>query len=119
MTPADDDSKLGHSPLTGSTHNPWMPGRTSGGSSAGAGALAGAGLARADTPRIGAEDDWYPYTAWRDEQIVGMSADIVRAAFASSETSIELAAYPYSRCMELARSGALAACQMVSRSGTM
>lgn len=73
-------------------------------------ALAGAGLARADTPRIGAEDDWYPYTAWRDEQIVGMSADIVRAAFAGSETPIELAAYPYSRCMELARSGALAAC---------
>ena len=51
-------------------------------------ALAGAGLACADTPRIGAEDDWYPYTAWRDEQIVGMSADIVRAAFASSETPI-------------------------------
>jgi len=73
-------------------------------------ALAGAGLARADTPRIGAEDDWYPYTAWREGQIVGMSADIVRAAFASSDTAIELTAYPYSRCMELARSGVLAAC---------
>ena len=72
--------------------------------------LSGACIARAETPRIGAEDDWYPYTAWRDEQIVGMSADIVRAAFASSETPIELAAYPYSRCMELARSGVLAAC---------
>jgi aspartyl-tRNA(Asn)/glutamyl-tRNA(Gln) amidotransferase subunit A len=34
---------VGDSPLTGSTHNPWMHGRTSGGSSAGAGALAGAG----------------------------------------------------------------------------
>jgi aspartyl-tRNA(Asn)/glutamyl-tRNA(Gln) amidotransferase subunit A len=31
------------SPLTGATHNPWKPGFTSGGSSAGAAALAGAG----------------------------------------------------------------------------
>jgi polar amino acid transport system substrate-binding protein len=72
--------------------------------------LASTGLALADIPRIGAEDDWYPYTAWRDERIVGMSADIVRAAFATSNTPIELAAYPYSRCMELARVGGLAAC---------
>jgi aspartyl-tRNA(Asn)/glutamyl-tRNA(Gln) amidotransferase subunit A len=34
---------VGDSPLTGATHTPWMDGRTSGGSSAGAGALAGAG----------------------------------------------------------------------------
>jgi aspartyl-tRNA(Asn)/glutamyl-tRNA(Gln) amidotransferase subunit A len=34
---------VGDSPLTGSTHNPWRHGLTSGGSSAGAGALAGAG----------------------------------------------------------------------------
>lgn len=34
---------VGDSPLTGPTHTPWLPGRTSGGSSAGAGALAGAG----------------------------------------------------------------------------
>lgn len=67
-------------------------------------------IAAAELPRIGAEDDWYPYTAWRDGQIVGMSADIVRAAFASSDTQIELAAYPYPRCMELARTGSLVAC---------
>lgn len=39
-----------------------------------------------------------------------MSADIVRAAFAASGSSVQLAPYPYSRCMELARSGSLAAC---------
>ena len=72
--------------------------------------LIGARLVLADTPRIGAEDDWYPYTAWRNGQIVGMSADIVRAAFATSHTPIELTSYPYARCMELARRGALAAC---------
>ncbi len=72
--------------------------------------LSAAGRVQAEMPRIGAEDDWYPYTAWRNERIEGMSADIVRAAFAASDTSIELASYPYSRCMELARSGNLAGC---------
>lgn len=72
--------------------------------------LCWAGAALAETLRIGAEDDWYPYTAWRHERIEGMSADIVRAAFAASGTAIELAPYPYSRCMELTRSGSLPAC---------
>lgn len=72
--------------------------------------LAGARSTFADMPRIGAEDDWYPYTASRDGQIVGMSVDIVRAAFATSNTPIELASYPYARCMEQARTGGLAAC---------
>ena len=72
--------------------------------------LSGASVVRAETPRIGAEDDWYPYTALRNDKIEGMSADIVRAAFSASKTSVELAPYPYSRCMELARSGSLAGC---------
>lgn len=67
-------------------------------------------LATAETLRIGAEDDWYPYTALRNERIEGMSADIVRAAFAATHTSFELAPYPYSRCMELTRNGSLVAC---------
>lgn len=60
--------------------------------------------------RIGAEDDWYPYTALRDGQVQGMSVDIVRAAFAATNTRIELLPYPYARCMELTRTGQLAAC---------
>ncbi|MGP0172868.1 substrate-binding periplasmic protein [Pseudomonas sp. NCHU5208] len=64
----------------------------------------------ADSLRIGAEDDWYPYTAWRNDRIEGMSADIVRAAFAATDTALELTPYPYSRCMELARNGFLVAC---------
>lgn len=68
-------------------------------------------LARADeVVRIGAEDDWYPFTAYRAGQVVGLSADIVRAAFAASDTRIELQPYPYSRCMELTRTGQLAGC---------
>ena len=64
----------------------------------------------AEAPQIGAEDDWYPYTALRDGQVQGMSVDIVRAAFAATNTRIELLPYPYARCMELTRTGQLAAC---------
>ena len=60
--------------------------------------------------RIGAEDDWYPFTALREGKVQGMSADLVRAAFAASNTRVELVPYPYSRCMELTRTGRLAAC---------
>ena len=59
---------------------------------------------------IGAEDDWYPFTAYRDGRIEGMSVDIVRAAFAASGTEVELRPYPYARCMELTRQGRLPAC---------
>ena len=72
--------------------------------------LALVGSAKADPVRIGAEDDWFPYTALREGRVQGMSVDIVRAAFNASGASVELAPYPYSRCMELARIGSLAAC---------
>lgn len=42
-TPERGWTAVGSSPLTGHTHTPWRYGRTSGGSSAGAGALAGSG----------------------------------------------------------------------------
>lgn len=60
--------------------------------------------------RIGAEDDWYPFTAYRDGKVQGMSVDIVLAAFAASDTVVKLHPYPYARCMELARSGQLVGC---------
>ncbi|WP_339488909.1 substrate-binding periplasmic protein [Pseudomonas sp. EL_65y_Pfl2_R95] len=66
--------------------------------------------AQAQSFRIGAEDDWFPYTALRDGKIQGMSVDIVRAAFAASKTDIELVPYPYSRCMETAQRGEIMAC---------
>lgn len=72
--------------------------------------LALIGSALADIARIGAEDDWFPYTALRNGRIEGMSVDIVRAALNAGGARFELAPYPYSRCMELARNGSLAAC---------
>ena len=72
--------------------------------------FATAPLAHAEPLRIGAEDDWYPYTALRDGQVQGMSVDIVKAAFAATSTDIELLPYPYARCMQLALKGELVAC---------
>lgn len=59
---------------------------------------------------IGAEDDWFPYCALKDGSIQGMSVDIVKAAFAATDTAIELRSYPYPRCMQMARKGELVAC---------
>lgn len=64
----------------------------------------------ADALLIGAEDDWFPYCAVKDGSIQGMSVDIVKAAFAATDTAIELRAYPYPRCMQMARKGELVAC---------
>ncbi len=59
---------------------------------------------------IGAEDDWYPYSALKDGQIKGMSVDIVKAAYAATATEIKLVSYPYARCMQMALKGKLVAC---------
>lgn len=64
----------------------------------------------AEVYRIGAEDDWFPYTAYKDGKVQGMSVDIVQAAFDASDVQIELQPYPYARCMEMVRNGQLVAC---------
>lgn len=66
--------------------------------------------AQAEPLIIGAEDDWYPYTALRDGEIQGMSVDIVKAAFAATGADVQLESFPYSRCMQLALRGQIVAC---------
>lgn len=72
--------------------------------------LTGLASLAAEPLLVGAEDDWYPYTAVRDGRIQGMSVDIVKAAFAASGTSVELVACPYARCMQRVLKGELVAC---------
>lgn len=59
---------------------------------------------------IGAEDDWYPFTGTHQQQLQGLSVELVEAAFAASNTPITFKVYPYARCMHLARIGKLAGC---------
>ncbi|MGY4534659.1 polar amino acid transport system substrate-binding protein [Pseudomonas sp. TE3786] len=73
-------------------------------------AVLGLSRVQAESIQIGAEDDWYPYTALRDGEIQGMSVDIVKAAFAATGTDVQLESFPYSRCMQLALRGQIVAC---------
>jgi polar amino acid transport system substrate-binding protein len=69
--------------------------------------------AHADTVlpvKIGAENDWFPYSAERDGHAIGMVPEIVQAAFAAAGVSIELVSLPYSRCMKMAESDLLLGC---------
>jgi polar amino acid transport system substrate-binding protein len=64
----------------------------------------------AETVRIGAEDDWFPYSAQRNGKPVGMAADIVKAAYAAVGIQVELVSLPYARCMKLTEQNQLAGC---------
>jgi polar amino acid transport system substrate-binding protein len=60
--------------------------------------------------KIGAEDDWYPYSAKRNGQPVGMAAEIVSAAFAAAKTDIQLVSLPFARCMDKTDKAEIAGC---------
>jgi polar amino acid transport system substrate-binding protein len=60
--------------------------------------------------RIGAEDDWAPFSSVKDGKPVGMAVDLVQAIFAEAGIPIELVAVPYARCMEETKAGRLAGC---------
>lgn len=72
--------------------------------------LGGTALGKPPLMQLGAEDDWYPYSAVRDGQLQGMAVELVRAAFAAADTPVELIPYPYARCMHLVAQGQLAGC---------
>jgi polar amino acid transport system substrate-binding protein len=60
--------------------------------------------------RIGAEDDWAPFSSGVNGKPEGMAVDMVRAIFAEAGIAIELLALPYARCMDEAKSGQIAGC---------
>lgn len=60
--------------------------------------------------RIGAEDDWYPYSGARQGKAVGMVPELVLAAYAAVGVKVELVSLPYARCMKLAATSHLLGC---------
>ena len=60
--------------------------------------------------RIGAEDDWAPFSSAKNGVPVGMAVDLVQAIFAEAGMPIQLVALPYKRCMEEAKLGRIAGC---------
>ena len=60
--------------------------------------------------RIGAEDDWSPYSSAVKGEPVGFAVDVVRAAWAAAGVDVELVPLPYARCMKDVDRGLLAGC---------
>lgn len=73
--------------------------------------LAWAAHAQAIDPvRIGAEDDWAPFSSVHQGEPQGMAVELVQAIFDEAGIAIELVPLPYARCMDEARRGRLAGC---------
>lgn len=60
--------------------------------------------------RIGAEDDWSPYSSSVKGEPAGFAVDLVRAAWAAAGVDVELVPLPYARCMKEVDRGALTGC---------
>lgn len=67
-------------------------------------------LVYAETVKIIAEDDWYPYSAQFDDGPRGIAVDIVRAAFAAEGVNVGFDVMNYDRGMALVREGMAIGC---------
>ncbi len=65
------------------------------------------------------EDSWPPFAFREKGRAVGMSVDIVRAAFKNVGEDIDLVQVPYPRCLAQTQSGKFAACFNSARSKEM
>lgn len=75
-----------------------------------------AAAAGPESVAIGAEDDWFPYSAAVRGEARGLSVDVVRAAFAASGLQVRFVPLPFPRCIAHAREGRLAGCFNLSKS---
>ncbi len=76
---------------------------------------AAAGMAQTRTVVIGAEDDWYPYSAEVNGRPEGITVELVTAAFRAVGVDVRLESLPYVRCMAQTRTGSLVACFNTTR----
>nr|WP_314859091.1 transporter substrate-binding domain-containing protein [uncultured Undibacterium sp.] len=51
------------------------------------------------------EDDWYPYSAYKDGKLQGLAVDLIEAAYAAVDVKVQFKTASYLRCMMLAESG--------------
>ncbi|CAN5139727.1 transporter substrate-binding domain-containing protein [soil metagenome] len=69
-------------------------------------------MASAETIVIAAEDDWAPYSSLKPNKSApeGFAVDLVREAFKSQGIDVKFESVPFTRCMFLAKTGAVAGC---------
>ena len=60
--------------------------------------------------RIGAEDDWAPFSSAKNGKPVGMAVELVQAIFSEAGLALELVPLPYKRCLEETKLGRIAGC---------
>lgn len=81
--------------------------------------LAGLWMAsvQAETVTVAAEDDWAPYSSLKPDRSgpVGLSPDLVRAAFRTQHIDVRFVVVPFSRCLHYAETGTVVACFNTSR----
>jgi polar amino acid transport system substrate-binding protein len=72
--------------------------------------IAASSPCRAETIRIIAEDDWFPYSAKSEEGPKGIAVDLVKAAFAAEGIAIAFDVMNYDRAMATVKNGESLAC---------
>lgn len=75
-------------------------------------ALAASLQAAPSTITIAAEDDWPPYSSRKPgtDEIEGFTPDLVREVFKLKGVTVKFEAVPYSRCMNMVKTGKAIAC---------
>jgi len=66
--------------------------------------------AYAETVRIIAEDDWFPYSAKFEDGPRGIAVDLTRAAFAAENVTVEFDSMNYDRGMDMVKDGLAIGC---------
>ncbi len=74
-----------------------------------------AAWAQLPTVVIGAENDWFPYSAERHGRAQGITVELVTAAFAAVGIEARFEVLPYARCMAQTKTGSLVACFNTTR----
>lgn len=64
----------------------------------------------AETIKVGAEDDWAPYSSLVDGKAQGFAVDVVRESFAAVNITVNFEVLPYVRCLAKAKAGQLVGC---------
>ena len=60
---------------------------------------------QAQTITLVGEDDWYPYSAQKDGKLRGFAVEVIEAAYASVDVSVNFKSAPYARCLMLVETG--------------
>ncbi|MBC3880741.1 transporter substrate-binding domain-containing protein [Undibacterium sp. LX40W] len=61
--------------------------------------------AHAQTITLVGEDDWYPYSAQKDGKLRGFAVEVIEAAYASVDVTVNFKSAPYARCLMLVETG--------------